>query len=732
MAFLAVSFAVTACNEPVNPDDGEDEENPVTGDLPKFDFPFIEEYPVEVGNLFAEGSDVGVTIQVTKVEDNNFVFELRPGAMVQSFKLDVYPLSNLYNYFLNFKNSGNLETGDPVAVNECIREFLFTEGSGGYAFSILDFENPEDFLQIEYDWMNTPYAAASAIAIPDCGYLIAVVASADTDISSSNQEELTLCYVHTTSQPLVGDPQVEIEVNTGYTAFGVMHHLNADAAAVYYFGGLASEVDEYVDTFGDQLYRDFMRTLYSAPVYADDEMGLSYSKNYGIEADASVKSATTAVAIDVNMTPQEGYARQDFSLKEIPGDLVVGSPKVTIIPERVAAAYFEFIAEMPKEIGTIFWSIYTSEEKEALENGSAIDKMREIVRLFNEGYGGYNPNFVWNEDAPDGEKATGAAGKLLFDCGGQPGSTYYIGYVGRDGYMQPSELLWSEPVTLDQRNLTSPDNCKVKDLKLWLDNPTRTSFTQNITYDPNTVSMVYVQYIPYMINVSKDKEVEEWKPWREYMNMSEESSWEEWVDLIFNVTGQKAELNQLININQWPVVPSGSDPWTWTGMEPGVEYTVFLCAEDFDGNISRMHFDKIVTREVQVGPDPTVNLSLKTGADGWEVVFAMDHDVEYFKYCMTDNAADLNIPGINAGHLNNIAESGIEYETWRDAIYEWVAELGMDTKYESVSLPQQSDAVHVAAALGVGKDADGNPCYKMSHLIIKDGKARTLEEIFGK
>ena len=155
-----------------------------------------------------------MTIEVTKVEEQNFVFELRPGPLVQSFKLDVYPMAQLYNNLLNDKTFGNLSTAESWAVNERIREYLFNEsGSGGYAFSINDFDDPDEFLQIEFDWMNTPYAAASAVAVPDCDYLIAVVASTEESISSVTQEDLTLCFVHTTSKPLVGDPQVEIEVN---------------------------------------------------------------------------------------------------------------------------------------------------------------------------------------------------------------------------------------------------------------------------------------------------------------------------------------------------------------------------------------------------------------------------------------------------------------------------------------------------------------------------------------
>ena len=104
MAALALAFGVAACKgkepqptpTPPGPEPGPGGGNdttvvvgPTPNELPKFEMPFYEEFPLEAGNLIAEGSDVGVTIEITKVEDNNFVFELRPGAMVQSFKMDV-------------------------------------------------------------------------------------------------------------------------------------------------------------------------------------------------------------------------------------------------------------------------------------------------------------------------------------------------------------------------------------------------------------------------------------------------------------------------------------------------------------------------------------------------------------------------------------------------------------------------------------------------------------------
>lgn len=744
LKFILLSFAVlgfmTSCND-VQPEEGKTDEpseqepsvgGPEEPGLTKFDFPYVAEFPLEPGNLLAEGSKVGVTIEVTKVEDQNFVFEFRPGAMVKSFRFDVYPMAQLYNSLLNDRNAGTLEGTDAIDMEEHIRKYIFNNsGNSGYEISIKDFDNTEDFYQMEIDWMSTAYANSSAIAVPDCGYMIVAVGGTEASLSEENQEQITLCYVHTTSQPLIGDPQVEIEVTTGYRAFGVQHYPNSDAAGIYFFGGLTDEIDEYIDIFGDTLFRDFMRTRVTAPsVYNPDEEGSCfYSFDYGQAADHNILSTTCAVAVDANLTPQKDYSRSDFHLEEIPEEQEIVVPAISIIEHRVAAAYFEFYVEMPKECNTIFYRLYTTRQMEALRDGSSTDRKLEAIDLVYNGYGCHNPNFSWDKDAPEGSEAVGSSAKVKLEYYGGiiPGETYYLGFTGRNGYGTAGPLTFSAPINLMERNLTSPDECKVADLKLWLSDPGRTSFKANITYDPSTVSMVYVQYMTAKNNPG----------------LTTESSWKEWIDFIFTstTTGTGSYESSNIDVNAWPTLPSGSDPFVWTGMEPDTEYTVFLCAEDFDGNISQMHFDTIRTSEVQVGPDPTMNLSL-VPYDGdsydWTVNYEIDHDVEYFLFCLTRGTDHLSafIPGLNQGHLNNIAGSGIDYETWWNAIYSWVAggfeNNGGGMRADSdTSQDWKGDDVVITACIAVGRDELGDPVYKMYHLICQDGKAQTLEEIFG-
>ncbi len=724
----AIVSCLYSCDKPVIDELDKEHEVPVDSvavidttesGLPMFSFPKIESLPLEVGNLLAEGSDVGVTIEVTKVEHQNFVFELRPGAQIQSFRFDVFPLSQLYNSLLNDQMVGK----DVVSINEQIRNYIFAEdGSGGFQISVNDFATFEDFLQIEYDWMSTTYAPATAIAIPDCDYVIAVVACTGNDCSSSTQEELTLCFVHTTSEALVGDPQVDIEVNAGYTAFAVNHIPNQDAAGVYYFGWLTQEIDAYIDTFGNRLFRDFMRTRVTSPSSASDPAALAYSVEYGQAADHRVKSTTCAVAVDANLTPAKDFARKDFNLLEIPQDQPEAAVTVDIIDERVAAAYFEFEVSFTKDCQTFFMRVYTEEQKLALEKGTADARAKEAYDMMtNGGWGAHNPNFLWDAEK---EEAVGSGAKIrdVYYGGIRPGGTYYMGYVGRNRFQTLTDLQFSEPIRLDARNLTSSDNCKVKDFKLSVTDVRRTSYHIDIEYDPATVSMVYCSYF---------------FPGAEGFPLTKESPWKDWVDYIFAGTdfGDGTQEYSNLNVNAWPTLPSGYDEWGVTGMTPGTEYTVFVCAEDFDGNISEILMETVTTTSPTPGPDPTVEMKL-SASDAptwgeWMVSITAKKDVKQLRYALISSYTDLqsSISSLNKYHWDNLGESSLDYQKWSEGLYDWCVKCGMPTESESAALYWNGSGKVIPVCIAVGEE-NGTDVYKLYHLVCENGQSKTLEEIF--
>ena len=64
----------------------------------------------------------------------------------------------------------------------------------------------------------------------------------------------------------------------------------------------------------------------------------------------------------------------------------------------------------------------------------------------------------------------------------------------------------------------------------------------------------------------------------------------------------------------------------------------------------------------------------------------------------------------------------------KNCLAEWAT---TKTAWENTSQDWAGDDVVIAACIAAGRDEAGDPVYKMYHLICKDGKAQTLEEIFG-
>ena len=160
--------------------------------------------------------------------------------------------------------------------------------------------------------------------------------------------------------------------------------------------------------------------------------------------------------------------------------------------------------------------VVSEEQKQSLESASADVRKAKAAELMNDGWGCHNPTLRWDEDnVAQFEKASHT------DCyyaGMQPGETYYMCYIGRNRYMTLTDLYFSEPIKVDARNLESPDDCKVKDLKLTITDVKRTSYRINIEYDPSTVSMVYCSYF---------------FEGAEGFTLTTEDSWKDWAGYIF-------------------------------------------------------------------------------------------------------------------------------------------------------------------------------------------------------
>ena len=138
MLLFTVSIIITSCT-----DDKKEIDESVTGGDEKEDEKDPEDpqttvlgenTPTPIASakyMKAEGGNDGVTINVLDVKNQTFVFTLEPGKYVQSYKLDVYPLSILYNYLYESKKlNPNANTDDLI-----IDALFAGDGSGGFNIS---------------------------------------------------------------------------------------------------------------------------------------------------------------------------------------------------------------------------------------------------------------------------------------------------------------------------------------------------------------------------------------------------------------------------------------------------------------------------------------------------------------------------------------------------------------------------------------------------------------------
>ena len=91
----------------------------------------------------------GVSVSIKEVTNANVTFECRPGANVQSYRLDVIPLSMLYNTIIN----EGLVGASKDEIDELVITLLTSSTSvNGVVFTEETFE---DYYSHTFDWVNT-------------------------------------------------------------------------------------------------------------------------------------------------------------------------------------------------------------------------------------------------------------------------------------------------------------------------------------------------------------------------------------------------------------------------------------------------------------------------------------------------------------------------------------------------------------------------------------------------
>ena len=672
-----------------------------------------------------EADNDGVSISVKTLEAGNVVFECRPGANVCSYYVDVIPLSLLYNTLINEKkvDAPRLEVEDVI-----VQLLTATSSTNGVVFSEA---NLEDYYSHSFDWMNSTYNNGNILS--DCDYVICVVPCFDEE--GMEPANVNLCWFKTPARELVGNPRVDIDYTVTYRSFSVVHEPNDDCKYICYWSYYTEQIDEYADILGDRMLRDFVRT--ASPAY--DVANISdrgYNVDFEQSADASISQTAIAVALDINGSPADYVARRDFKLVAIPE-----SPKAeyTILPHRSAASTFWY--EVRFEASCRYCQLRWLTKAEAEEIMACTDEqksayVRELVSSTG-GWGVSNPNFRFDAttNTPTGEGASVIEQQIVAY---HPAAEYVIVSAGVNYFGEPTELKFSDPIVMKERDIENPQNCLLTDadFDVTLDNASRNGFRYNVNFNnPENIALVYFQYVS---PVEVDENVMQETPFMYPPADTYNASHEEWMTYFFESYREAPDGTRSLNVNTWSTEPEDEldtpqrKSFTHFGYDTGTEYIVAYCAEDMNGVISDVRFATVSTLEAIPGPNPEAEISARLTDGEWIFTFTSNDDCAKMLY-MTTSYGDANYELLALPNL--FINPDMDYPTYNSIFRLWtskITSLGLSTNslVTYATQPKREDNTAILAlCLPIGADEDGKTkAGPLQHLLIVDGQIKHLSD----
>ena len=638
------------------------------------------EFPLDWEEEGFEGGDNGVSINVSKVVEENLVFNLVPGSAIKSYRMTVYPKAMLYNLLLN---EGCVE-GTQEKCESVIIELLST--------STVFNSQTDDFAAKEFDWVNSVYTTAPII--PDCEYFIIALGCYDTE--GMNPASMSICHVTTPCKDLIGDPQISVETETGYSSFVVRYHPNEDCRYFYHWIWNTKEISEYIDLFGEKLMGDFCRSAVS------DAYDATLEENLAVKETAIEKENTViAIALDANKTPAKYIVRNDFEIKEIPEGDFTPIAKIEA-GSRIGATVAYFDVEMEKTCMSCFYRVYTIDEAAPYILGSDDVKTSEAQSIAAEGWGVANTRFSFNTET---EQLTGSALRTTDEYQAEltPDTEYIVGYVAKNFFGEISELKFSESFKTKKLVRNAPEAC-AGDVNLYFTDISRWGFTYNFEYDYSKVASYRFQLVwPY------NADAEQIPP--HYIN--DRNNREKWMTFFYDTFTVSPAGFQTSIANIWIPEKSGYDGYSMYGYDSGVTYVIAYCAEDLDGNVGPVKFAEVATTEAVPGPNPTVEIESISYDETNSLVsgrFKTNADSKVIKYF-----------GVGAGDalysscaLNDLVNNPGR-RTYEDFLNLWesqLIQLGLSSNAESVAFgvncEKNSDTPVLVAAIAIGEAKDAN------------------------
>ncbi len=645
------------------------------------------------GNYYSEGTE-DVTIEVTSLTTDDIVFTVAPSSEVKSYLVQIYPLAAVYNTLINEMNSAGASS---MTLDECtsyLQQVITSESSGG---ELMNEETlGSDFADYEFDWGNSGYL--SFTIQQESEYLIVVQACFD----EAGETNADLCLVHVTTPAvdLQGSPEVTATIEVGYSSYVCTFSPNSDCYYIYYLVGDYDEIYQYVDAYGEGMYRDFLRH-YGGRVSADSSDDLvSYASNL----EESAHMVATAIPLDANGTPAANVYFQEFSLNERPEGRVEATASMGVV--KCSAHALHFKAEMDMYTKCIYYNVM--EISEAQTYMDADDETREAYAetLAMYGYGWANPNYSF-DSANDVYTGTSATVENYWTM--SPETEYAFVWTAQNAYGDLTDLNFST-FTMKALVTDAPETSK-EDVVFTIPSTTRTSMTLDFTYNPENTAVYFFQYY-YPVVDNGDPEDEDYEPvvFPDTQDGSDEARYAErgWLYWFFEQGWA----------NAWLSENTTHESFTPYGYESATHYEYAYIGEDWDGVVGYVKFVSCDTKGNDGGPDPQITNVSWNSSTGY-VTFETNDDSKTLYYAVVDyggtNSDVAMLPDLLKRGSGDYYKS--EYlSTWR----EWLADIdgngedpgGLTTTEYSGRVPINLDSqISIALAMAEGTAEDGSAVY---------------------
>ena len=639
----------------------------------------------------------GVNIEVTKIENRNIVFTVTPGEAVQSYRLDVYPLAHLYNsLYERMKSEGKskLEARD---VDTYIRDLLFgTTGSAGYTF---DPVTHSDYASKEFDWMNTEYSQARIV--PDAEYVIMAVACYDKD--GTEDGEMSLCYVKTTANPLVGDPHVNVNVAVNYTAMEITYEPNSDCKYLYQWCSNESDLMPYINTYGEKLYVDFMRhSVIGEPISASDVDSCHFYIDFGQSASAAVPIMATAIALDENYTPAKAMDYKVFSLLEKPFcEPAEGTIKA--ISNRVGASYAWLEIKAESNAPYMFYKFITPQDAEFYKTTATAEELKTFaMNLNNDGYGFKNDNYSYDENT----NSYGGSSTVEEVFYLKPDTEYVVAYVCRNRVQELGDVKFTDTFKTKKIVTDNPAACE-SDCTLELTASGRTSVKISVKYTLAKSAGIRFQYIEPILDGSSQP--------------AADASRETFLKYFGFGLGGDAEG---MDSNNWAADHFGEDSFTLPGFTPGTKIKYAYMCEDWNGVVGDVKFAEVTLPNIAEGDDVESEISVQKNDNGTVTfIYTANDQTAQMKYMVGTESTDNDALGIK--RLGN--ES---YYTAEEMVKKWTTYCtaqGLSTDNIRATLDEPANQVMVALCIPFSQSGVRGA---LSYVIWDGTSVKTLKDYY--